>query len=886
MDSVDPNTVDSWIQGIDDDIERILSSPKAGTQWFIVTMKWLTKWRSTFGLKTDDMDLVESSDFDQEDRKMEVDENKIESNDPETAIEKETIEGQDEKTPIAPQVPIEDIGPVNNEDILEFNPAFVPNCILKKGLCLGKDYEILPSKAWNYFKETYGVVHEISRFSIQISKKETKVEISLKPIRVVYLKEKELSQEIIFQVSIKQSLAELEDLIKSHAGTRFQVAEDNLKVWLWKTNPEITENNLIQKLKTLQNHFPGVMLKGNNDIANLEIADNDLVIAEIVQLNESSFYKPFKKNSLENTLSSNSRKGLTGLQNLGNTCFMNSGLQCLSNTFALTEYILNNSYKSQINQNNRIGSKGKIISAYADLVREMWTGSSSSVSPWNLKKALGGFAAQFIGYSQQDSQEMLSFLIDGIHEDLNQAAKPKSSEIDETGLNEREVAEKYWAKHLERNQSIIVDLMHGQYRSEVTCLQCQNVSVAFDPFLMLTLPVPQKETMMKEVSVVIENSVTPYKLEIPFMCKVRDMLKKLPEELQSEFCLVGEAEGYSKEVKRIITKGETVEKHRDVMVFNHGPVPEDSVLIMCNFSSKAYNEHYGCGTPLGLTKVLILPKSTTQDFHIAFYKLLLQLIEQKELSGEELTESFRNAFPSLFSDKKEDFYSLNVYNPGRNPCVVCMKETCYGCKIPFKDESIEILLNRSKDPCLFLNLIFFGEKAKIASKVSAIQYHKNSLIEERSERTGQNRGLTIEDCLKSFEEVDELDERNTIYCRRCKTHVRGTKKMDIYKLPNYLIMHLNRFKRHGYSCQKNGAQVNFPLEGLVMETHSGEKISYDLYAVSNHYGSMGGGHYTAYGKNINGNWYDFNDSSVSLLRDISSITSSAAYVLFYKRSNL
>lgn len=57
---------------------------------------------------------------------------------------------------------------------------------------------------------------------------------------------------------------------------------------------------------------------------------------------------------------------------------------------------------------------------------------------------------------------------------------------------------------------------------------------------------------------------------------------------------------------------------------------------------------------------------------------------------------------------------------------------------------------------------------------------------------------------------------------------------------------------------------------------------YDLYAVSNHYGSLNGGHYTAYCKNIDGNWYDFNDSSVSS-ESPSELVSGASYLLFYRR---
>lgn len=57
---------------------------------------------------------------------------------------------------------------------------------------------------------------------------------------------------------------------------------------------------------------------------------------------------------------------------------------------------------------------------------------------------------------------------------------------------------------------------------------------------------------------------------------------------------------------------------------------------------------------------------------------------------------------------------------------------------------------------------------------------------------------------------------------------------------------------------------------------------YDLYGVSNHFGSLNGGHYTAYGKNIDGRWYNFNDSSVSS-SNANSVVTDAAYLLFYRR---
>lgn len=83
------------------------------------------------------------------------------------------------------------------------------------------------------------------------------------------------------------------------------------------------------------------------------------------------------------------KKGLIGLENLGNTCFMNSGIQCLSHTMELTEFFLSNEYSKEINEDNPIGTQGKLVKAYASLMDHLWFGSGSSFRPYQFKKALG-----------------------------------------------------------------------------------------------------------------------------------------------------------------------------------------------------------------------------------------------------------------------------------------------------------------------------------------------------------------------------------------------------------------------------------------------------------------------------------------------------------------
>lgn len=98
---------------------------------------------------------------------------------------------------------------------------------------------------------------------------------------------------------------------------------------------------------------------------------------------------------------------------------MNSGLQCLSHITELTQYFLEDKYINEINKENKLGTKGELSTAYAKLLKNLWMGSDSSVSPTQLKRAIGKYQPMFMGYNQHDSGELVSYLLDGIHEDLN-----------------------------------------------------------------------------------------------------------------------------------------------------------------------------------------------------------------------------------------------------------------------------------------------------------------------------------------------------------------------------------------------------------------------------------------------------------------------------------
>jgi len=156
----------------------------------------------------------------------------------------------------------------------------------------------------------------------------------------------------------------------------------------------------------------------------------------------------------------------------------------------------------------------------------------------------------------------------------------------------------------------------------------------------------------------------------------------------------------------------------------------------------------------------------------------------------------------------------------------------------------------------------------------------------------ESKPITLESCMATFTETEILGEDNLWYCNKCREHQRASKTMEIWSSNDILIIHLKRFKYTKWNREKIDREVVFPLEGfdispwVVDKEASREACLYDLYGVSNHSGGLGGGHYTAYVRNlISGDWFSCNDSYCSRVTDLDMIFGPEAYLLFYKRRN-
>ena len=193
-------------------------------------------------------------------------------------------------------------------------------------------------------------------------------------------------------------------------------------------------------------------------------------------------------------------RGLRGLVNRGNTCFMASCLQCLAHAPPLAEFFL-----SDADAGDRARIKpGGLAAATERLIRAIhaWGGASSSYGarsssgpahdPREFLRALDRRPPLdlFADGDQHDSQEFLRYLLDNLNDDLNtvRVAPPYREEKDDFSEPERDKAERLWNQYRARTSSVVTDVFAGQLRSAVECHACGKVSTSYDPFWDLSLP--------------------------------------------------------------------------------------------------------------------------------------------------------------------------------------------------------------------------------------------------------------------------------------------------------------------------------------------------------------------------------------------------------------
>ncbi|XP_054811412.1 ubiquitin carboxyl-terminal hydrolase 8 isoform X2 [Prosopis cineraria] len=592
--------------------------------------------------------------------------------------------------------------------------------------------------------------------------------------------------------------------------------------------------------------------------------------------------------------------GLTGLQNLGNTCFMNSALQCLAHTPKIVDYFLGD-YGREINHDNPLGMDGEIALAFGDLIRKLWAPGASPVAPRMFKSKLARFAPQFSGFNQHDSQELLAFLLDGLHEDLNRVkCKPYVEAKDGDNRPDEQIADEYWHNHLARNDSIIVDVCQGQYKSTLVCPACRKVSVTFDPFMYLSLPLPSTTMRTMTLTVMSTEGITQlssYTVSVPKNGRFEDLIRAL-----SIACSLGPdetilvAEIYNNRIIRFLEEpADSLSLIRDddrLVAYRFMKNVRDKTLVV--FVNQRLEEQYIHGKLASNWKAFGIPLvarfcniTTGSDLSNLYLRMLnpFLLSTDDALGGSDISKKTEEAAgiegvitPSLGPNEND---SDSHDNGGLEFYLTREKGVVKGSKIlmdepfPMKEElrQLDVIVCWSDNQIKQYDTPRFNSLPEV---------FKPGFLVKRPQES-----VSLYKCLEAFLQEEPLGPEDMWFCPGCKVHRQASKKLDLWRLPEILVIHLKRFQYSRFMKNKLDTYVDFPIDDLDLSAyiaHGHDKTSnrYMLYAISNHYGSMGGGHYTAFVHHGGDRWYDFDDSHVYPISQ-EKIKSPAAYVLFYRR---
>uniref|UniRef100_A0A8C4EFD5 Ubiquitin carboxyl-terminal hydrolase 32 n=1 Tax=Dicentrarchus labrax TaxID=13489 RepID=A0A8C4EFD5_DICLA len=652
--------------------------------------------------------------------------------------------------------------------------------------------------------------------------------------------------------------------IHLYLSQRLRIKEEDMRLWLYNSENYLTllddEDHTLESLKI---HDEQQLV--------IEVRNKDMSWPE-----EMSFIANSSKMDRHKVPT---EKGATGLSNLGNTCFMNSSIQCVSNTKPLTDYFISGRHLYELNRTNPIGMRGHMAKCYGDLVMELWSGTQKNVAPLKLRWTIAKYAPRFNGFQQQDSQELLAFLLDGLHEDLNRVhEKPYVELKDSDGRPDWEVASEAWENHLRRNRSIVVDLFHGQLKSQVKCKTCGHISARFDPFNFLSLPLPMDSSMHLEITVIKLDGSTPirYGLRLNMDEKYTGLKKQLSElcSLKPEQILLAEVhtsniKNFPQDNQKVrlsvngflcafeipvpgsptslssptlsditpIANGSTANGNpvnKPVLIPNGGP----STMVPCSPETPLAN---------GVANGHITPvqESPFIGYIIAMHRKMMRT-ELYFLSSQKNRPSLFGMpliVPCTVHTSKKDLYdavwiqvsrlasplppqeasnhaqdcddsmgyqypfTLRVVGKDGNSCAWCpWYRFCRGCTIECAEDRASVgnaYIAVDWDPTA-LHLRYQTSQERIVEEHCSVE----------QSRRAQAEPISLDSCLKAFTSEEELGEDELYYCSKCKTHRLATKKLDLWRLPPVLIVHLKRFQFVNGRWIKSQKIVKFPRENF------------------------------------------------------------------------
>lgn len=572
--------------------------------------------------------------------------------------------------------------------------------------------------------------------------------------------------------------------------------------------------------------------------------------------------------------------GLTGLENYANNCYMNVVIQLLANIQELRDYLKSDLYVKDINTNNPLCSGGKVVKAFAELVKVLWSHRKHAFKPSDLKNIMGKRCSLFLGWHQHDAQEFFASLLDNLHEDLNQhqhhltekpseREKPRQENSTEGSDNER--PETAWNSHIKRNNSFIVKLFHGQLMSKVTCNACRKVSYSYDPCAQISLPIPSAKQTVQVLFFTRDVASPPLLLKLQIstanakmwhLVNMLQTLTKVPAHLmglfngQSDVCNNFHTSSLSGLLKhKFIIAGEISAKDENdtisMPVFQN--LLHTRTISQCDFCMRSQDDLQGklkrctrcmavaycsrdCQTrhwSLNHSKMCCkdlkmqvgLPFFVTFRKDITYDKLEEILRERAVISTEAMDnnvgETEGGEAVDTSSAKELENKSKCCSHPPNLKYII--KTTT---KMNYNDEtSVEVIPKNfsidviTKSPCLIIEWQNSPDEDKNQCEIRTRKIPAHEEFQgDCFGVTSSNDQISLYDCLNLFMEPERLDETESWKCPKCVSLQSAKKEMAISSPPWLLLLHLKRFT-YGDSGQKIHKAITYPINGLDLTSY-------------------------------------------------------------------
>nr|XP_056722523.1 ubiquitin carboxyl-terminal hydrolase 31 [Euleptes europaea] len=652
--------------------------------------------------------------------------------------------------------------------------------------------------------------------------------------------------------------------------------------------------------------------------------------------------------------------GVAGLRNHGNTCFMNAVLQCLSNTELFAEFLALQHYRrgggggggggggppkplaggeEEDDEEEEVEAAaasphGEVTEQLAQLVRALWTLEYTPQHSRHFKSIVSKNALQYRGSSQHDAQEFLLWLLDRVHEDLNNLVKNNGSPPPKPPLEEPVLIE---GPAFPINSSFVQELFQAQYRSSLTCPHCQKQSNTFDPFLCISLPIPLPHTRPLYVTVVYRGKCSHCMrigVAVPLSGTVARLREAVSRETKIPTKQIVLTEMYYDGFHRSFSDTDDLDSVQEsdcIFAFEtpeiyrpEGILSQRGIHLNSNLNHLKYSADHLRTSPYTQGRLENSnPRGAASDKIVVLVCNRACTGQQGKRFGQPFVLHLEKTVPWDIL-QKEILEKMQYYlRPS-----ACVQVCPFSLRV-VSAVGITYLLPQEERPLCHLMveraLKSCGQGGTPHVKL-VVEWDKETKdylfgntedeyvpdaesVHQQRELHRQPQCCTLAQCFQLYTKEEQLAPDDAWRCPHCKQLQQGSITLSLWTLPDVLIIHLKRFRQEGDRRMKLQNMVRFPLTGLDMTPHvvkrsqsswslpshwspwrrpyglgrDPEDFIYDLYAVCNHHGTMQGGHYTAYCKNsIDGLWYCFDDSEVQQLAE-NEVCRNTAYILFYQR---